>query len=236
MHEWRCKRLLYAGDRPYHCDVCGRSYRRSTDLLNHKRVHSGQKPFQCHSCEKSFRTVRQLRDHERVHSGARPFPCLLCEKTFRQPGHVTEHLRTHTGIRSPFVYIYSLICCYICIFWVCLISPVFRSYSGWGRISLKWTFWISTVCFNWSNAFPVTQSSDISTSPESRRGPTVSCGNSHSEKERTQPWGWIKWEESTPNHYIFSVYIRSIILHCSDKGNAVYYGLQLNCFISTALH
>ena len=125
---WCCESLWYAGERPYHCDVCGKSYRRTADLITHKRIHSGQKPFHCESCEKRFRTVRQLRDHQRTHSGARPFPCPLCGKMFRQPGHVIEHVRTHTGIKFVFMSIY---CCSLCTFAVCLSSLVLWSYARW---------------------------------------------------------------------------------------------------------
>jgi len=61
--------------------------------------------------------------------------------------------------------------------------------------------------------------------------PTLSSGNYHPEKERrTPPWGWIRWQHTVPCRLLCtssSIKILLIILHCSDKWNAVYCWLQL---------
>jgi len=61
--------------------------------------------------------------------------------------------------------------------------------------------------------------------------PTLSSGNYHPEKERrTPPWGWNRWQYTVPCRLLCtssSIKILLIILHCSDKWNAVYCWLQL---------
>ncbi|KFQ36768.1 Zinc finger protein 22, partial [Mesitornis unicolor] len=40
----------HIGERPYQCGECGRAFRRSSHLLQHKRTHTGEWPFQCGVC------------------------------------------------------------------------------------------------------------------------------------------------------------------------------------------
>ncbi|CCD23168.1 stress-responsive transcriptional activator MSN2 NDAI_0B01340 [Naumovozyma dairenensis CBS 421] len=54
------------------------------------------KPFQCDQCTKSFRRSEHLKRHVRsVHSKERPFACNLCEKKFSRSDNLSQHLKTH---------------------------------------------------------------------------------------------------------------------------------------------
>merc|ERR1712113_557333 len=36
--------LVHSGEKNFHCEECGRNFKRSQVLLDHKRTHSGEKP------------------------------------------------------------------------------------------------------------------------------------------------------------------------------------------------
>lgn len=41
-------------DKPYACDICGKSFTQYNALNNHRRIHTGERPFHCDKCEKTF--------------------------------------------------------------------------------------------------------------------------------------------------------------------------------------
>ncbi len=118
------KKKFQAGDRPFTCEECGRSFARVSSLRNHthdpqpseflcslcgktftkkyrrdvhEKAHMGEAPFKCNYCEKRFVTGQQRQNHERIHTGERPFHCTHCGKQFTTKDKLTTHLRVHTG-------------------------------------------------------------------------------------------------------------------------------------------
>jgi uncharacterized C2H2 Zn-finger protein len=90
--------------RKFECDVCGKSYSRKCDLIQHFARHAGVKPFQCGICDKRFRKkgnfIRHLSTHDAVKP--RPFSCGICDKSFGAKQSLIRHLQSHHGAVKPF--------------------------------------------------------------------------------------------------------------------------------------
>ncbi|XP_052133356.1 zinc finger protein 235-like [Frankliniella occidentalis] len=89
--------LIFPGERPHVCTVCGKGFSTSSSLNTHSRIHSGEKPHQCQYCGKRFTASSNLYYHRMTHSKDKPHKCCKCPKSFPTPGDLRAHSYIHTG-------------------------------------------------------------------------------------------------------------------------------------------
>lgn len=96
---FQCHINSHTGVRPFHCSTCQKSFRYSSTLKNHIRLHS-EKPYKCHLCNEVFLRHDTLVRHEFRHTGAKPFECDICKATFSFKDYLKCHMRKHLGNKA----------------------------------------------------------------------------------------------------------------------------------------
>nr|XP_004671066.2 zinc finger protein 646 isoform X2 [Jaculus jaculus]XP_044987516.1 zinc finger protein 646 isoform X2 [Jaculus jaculus]XP_044987517.1 zinc finger protein 646 isoform X2 [Jaculus jaculus]XP_044987518.1 zinc finger protein 646 isoform X2 [Jaculus jaculus]XP_044987520.1 zinc finger protein 646 isoform X2 [Jaculus jaculus]XP_044987521.1 zinc finger protein 646 isoform X2 [Jaculus jaculus]XP_044987522.1 zinc finger protein 646 isoform X2 [Jaculus jaculus] len=88
-----------SSERPFSCEVCGRSYKHAGSLINHRQSHQTGH-FGCQACSKGFSNLMSLKNHRRIHADPRRFRCSECGKAFRLRKQLASHQRVHTERRG----------------------------------------------------------------------------------------------------------------------------------------
>ncbi|XP_051927319.1 zinc finger protein 646 isoform X2 [Hippocampus zosterae] len=86
-------------ERRHRCDQCGRSYRHSASLLNHKKSHKTG-VFKCAVCQKRFYNLLALKNHQRSHFDVKRHSCPECGKAFKIQKQLLIHLGRHKENRA----------------------------------------------------------------------------------------------------------------------------------------
>ncbi|KAB0796827.1 hypothetical protein PPYR_10888 [Photinus pyralis] len=93
-------------EKPFLCNVCGKSFKLHTELRNHHFVlHKDVESVpewavqqQCDTCKKFFANPKSLKKHiQSVHDQYKPFICNICGHKTARKAMLDLHLRQHTG-------------------------------------------------------------------------------------------------------------------------------------------
>ncbi|XP_056390175.1 zinc finger protein 646-like [Hyla sarda] len=86
-------------DRPHKCDLCGRTYRHKSSLINHKLTHKTG-VYQCSLCPKQYSNLMALRNHVRFHSrsyaGRRGIASRRSRQFFRNKPRFLQNRNSHS--------------------------------------------------------------------------------------------------------------------------------------------
>uniref|UniRef100_T1JIR3 C2H2-type domain-containing protein n=1 Tax=Strigamia maritima TaxID=126957 RepID=T1JIR3_STRMM len=97
-HYIRHVNNVHTNKRPYLCDFCGKAFKRTDALKQHRVIHSTVDPleiqFRCSVCDKNCRSHAHLLEHQAVHSNVRSFLCEICGASFKTRSVQRKHVQT----------------------------------------------------------------------------------------------------------------------------------------------
>uniref|UniRef100_A0A8C8STS5 C2H2-type domain-containing protein n=1 Tax=Pelusios castaneus TaxID=367368 RepID=A0A8C8STS5_9SAUR len=88
-------RFRHCDERPFHCDLCGSSFKNAYDLHKHVETHNDSNAYSCdvEGCVFTSRTSQSMKQHYKRSNGNLKYKCHLCQKCFSWCYTLTLHLR-----------------------------------------------------------------------------------------------------------------------------------------------
>jgi uncharacterized Zn-finger protein len=87
-------------DQAYTCKEpgCGKSFRKPSDLLAHKRWHDEEDGYVCEvsGCEMRFQHPESLKRHINTHHGEKPHECDVSKQSFSRLDELKKYRKIHS--------------------------------------------------------------------------------------------------------------------------------------------
>jgi KRAB domain-containing zinc finger protein len=61
--------LCFQGERPFVCNICGKTYKDYSYYKTHERIHRGERLYKCKYCNKEYYDASYYKKHTRLHTG-----------------------------------------------------------------------------------------------------------------------------------------------------------------------
>lgn len=86
-------------EKNHKCDICSATFYTTSHLKQHLKIHNNERNYECDKCGKTFIHSSSFKKHQNFHNNIKNFQCKICDKFFTQSCHLREHERTHTDER-----------------------------------------------------------------------------------------------------------------------------------------